>query len=1054
MKKSLTRVLSLVLVLVMMLGIMPVASAAEPTFNPTMAGPSGTVAVDTSFTVRVTANTPAGYTVKEINWTTPSGFSRTDSNLKGETATGSAAQDGEYKFQATVVYENTETHETVAKSCPQVTVRVVKPVASVALDRETLDVTVGATASLTATVKPSDATNRDVTWTSSNGAVATVSSTGVVTGVSAGTATITAKSASDATKLDTCEVTVDWAPVTSVTISTNTTELRENSESAVVVDVNPDSADPDVNWHSSNTSLLSISENGVIRVGTLAAGKTSEKVTIYAVSVGKDASNQTVKSNDLEITVSKNPYSLTLSANPTTIAVNGKSTLSLSAKNGTTDIAKENITLSISDETVISINDAKTEITGLKAGEATITALVGDSTKEGDYAEKSIKITVSNASGTIIENNYETVATAAKSHKLTPEFDSNGDGTADTLISGIEYSYERKAGNATVAQDGTVSVTSTGWAQVTITAKKDGATLATKDVYVSFYNLNKIEVTMDEGATELDFGDKNDIDKNSALYTLMLSSMDNTSTDWVHFTTTDPLGRIGKLSGMYMDIYDYQQVSSLNDVKFNVTGGAGGVWKFDYQIKKGRSTTDVTVGAGSVIINFDGKPGSIEYYTSSGTKLTFKESDFYKYWDDADMDSSLKYVKFDLDDTTPKYGKLYTSTTLVTAAYKAYASHKFAYGTYTGSDYKDLGSLTYVPSTTKVTAHSESIPFVAYGTDSDDTLVGSVTIYVNQTSDSITSRGIFFGSEYKTGETYADLIAEKYKDATKQELGYVVFELPSAQNGTLFSAVPSSGGYSKVAQGTMLSSGTKLYYGQKSGEKRMQNAAFIPAAGKSGQITLSYTAYDISGENPDTDVLILTVKTKSASAVFSDVNAKNYSWASDSVDFLYYEGTAQGSNGKYNPSANITRRDFMLMLYRAFLAEDYGTFTVTSNFPDVVKGADSYSKEIYQAVGVAKYLGIAQGTNNKFNPTSNITRQEAMVLIYRTLETINKDLRTDSGVKLTSMKDYSKISSWATTAISNLVGHGVIKGNNDNIKPLDPISRAEMAAILHRVITY
>jgi len=52
------------------------------------------------------------------------------------------------------------------------------------------------------------------------------------------------------------------------------------------------------------------------------------------------------------------------------------------------------------------------------------------------------------------------------------------------------------------------------------------------------------------------------------------------------------------------------------------------------------------------------------------------------------------------------------------------------------------------------------------------------------------------------------------------------------------------------------------------------------------------------------------------------------------------------------------------------------------------------------------------------------------------------------------MKDYSKISSWATTAISNLVGHGVIKGNNDNIKPLDPISRAEMAAILHRVITY
>jgi len=294
-----------------------------------------------------------------------------------------------------------------------------------------------------------------------------------------------------------------------------------------------------------------------------------------------------------------------------------------------------------------------------------------------------------------------------------------------------------------------------------------------------------------------------------------------------------------------------------------------------------------------------------------------------------------------------------------------------------------------------------------------------------------------------------------YYDKTGKVLDHVILTLPAAEQATLYSKVPASG---QIAQSVKLSYNTRVYYKPATSaavaNALLKNVAIVPAAGYSGPVTIYFTGYSSGGNNEATCSITFDVKTKTASGVFSDVNAKNHSWASDSVDFLYYEGTAQGSNGKYNPAANITRRDFMLMLYRAFLAEDYGTYTVNTNFPDVVKGADAYSKEIYQAVGVAKYLGIAQGTNNKFNPTAYITRQEAMVLIYRTLETINKDLRTDSGVRVTSMKDYAQISSWATTAISNLVKHGVIKGTNDYIKPAANITRAEMAAILHRVITY
>lgn len=65
----------------------------------------------------------------------------------------------------------------------------------------------GATTALTATVSPSDATDKSVSYVSSNTSVAAVSSSGVVTGVSAGSATITATT-HDGGKSATASVTV------------------------------------------------------------------------------------------------------------------------------------------------------------------------------------------------------------------------------------------------------------------------------------------------------------------------------------------------------------------------------------------------------------------------------------------------------------------------------------------------------------------------------------------------------------------------------------------------------------------------------------------------------------------------------------------------------------------------------------------------------------------------------------------------------------------------------------------------------------------------------
>lgn len=84
----------------------------------------------------------------------------------------------------------------------KITVEV--PVSSVSLNYSSLTLTEGDSFTLTATVSPSNATNKTVTWSSSNTSVATVSN-GTVKAVSAGTATITAKAGD---KTATCTVTV------------------------------------------------------------------------------------------------------------------------------------------------------------------------------------------------------------------------------------------------------------------------------------------------------------------------------------------------------------------------------------------------------------------------------------------------------------------------------------------------------------------------------------------------------------------------------------------------------------------------------------------------------------------------------------------------------------------------------------------------------------------------------------------------------------------------------------------------------------------------------
>lgn len=86
---------------------------------------------------------------------------------------------------------------------PEISIQVL----GVTLDKQTMSLTAGSTGTLTATINPTNAANKSLTWTSDNTAVATVNENGVVTAVAEGTAKITVKTA-DGEKTAVCTVTV------------------------------------------------------------------------------------------------------------------------------------------------------------------------------------------------------------------------------------------------------------------------------------------------------------------------------------------------------------------------------------------------------------------------------------------------------------------------------------------------------------------------------------------------------------------------------------------------------------------------------------------------------------------------------------------------------------------------------------------------------------------------------------------------------------------------------------------------------------------------------
>ena len=314
---------------------------------------SVSIVIGESFQLSATV-TPDNATDKSVSWSSanPAIASVSDSGLVTGNAEGNT--------------DITASSGGISATCKiTVTMNIIE-VTGITLNSSEETLHVGDTFTLSATVSPSDATDKSVSWSSSNDAIVTVGKEGLVTAVAVGEATV---AAFHGNVYATCRFIVKESDVavTSVTLNKTSATLTEGESMQLTASVNPpDATDNSVRWSSSNIEVATVSSEGLVTAVssgsakiTATAGGKSADCTITVVAANIEANSITLDKTSLELAVGTAEVltATVLPENATDKTVNWTSS-----------------------EKSIATVDQNGKVTAIKAGNATITAKINNLT--------------------------------------------------------------------------------------------------------------------------------------------------------------------------------------------------------------------------------------------------------------------------------------------------------------------------------------------------------------------------------------------------------------------------------------------------------------------------------------------------------------------------------------------------------------------------------------------------------------------------------------------------------------------------------------------------
>lgn len=306
---------------------------------------------------------------EKLNYTIDEGLNSSDIVWKSsapdiatvENGTVTAISEGSAIITASINGISSTCKVTVSSSYVSVT--------GITLNKSSMNILIGNTEALTKKISPSNATNQDVTWKSSDPEIATINSDGLITAKKVGTTIITVTTNNG--YKTTCRVTVvDTIALKEISLNKKTLIIKEKETETLKVNFNPSTAtNKKVTWKSSNTSVATVNSSG--KVTGIAPGNAT--ITVVSNDGGFVATTKvTVEA------ISKKVVSISLDKKELTLVAGETSTLKHTIN---PDYAEnKNVTWTSADEKIAIVENGK--ITAMSAGTTEIKVISEDGNKE------------------------------------------------------------------------------------------------------------------------------------------------------------------------------------------------------------------------------------------------------------------------------------------------------------------------------------------------------------------------------------------------------------------------------------------------------------------------------------------------------------------------------------------------------------------------------------------------------------------------------------------------------------------------------------------------
>ena len=254
-----------------------------------------------------------------------------------------------------------------------ITVKVIptptpKVITSLSFAQDNISIKKGNTLGLVVEVEPTELSNTELTWTSSDPSIVKIDENGKITGVKEGTATITVTSPNGKKATCTVNVTVDTIEVKKIDLKPNKKTLEAGETGQITAIIEPENAtNRELVWSSSDSSIATVDSKGVIK------GIKEGTVTITAKTKDGKVVGTTTITVKVAPTPTPTPKVITsLSFAQDNINIKKGNTLGLVVEVTPTELSNTKLTWTSSDPSIVKV-DENGKITGVKEGSATIT---------------------------------------------------------------------------------------------------------------------------------------------------------------------------------------------------------------------------------------------------------------------------------------------------------------------------------------------------------------------------------------------------------------------------------------------------------------------------------------------------------------------------------------------------------------------------------------------------------------------------------------------------------------------------------------------------------